>query len=82
MMIKLNHVKPGDIVHVEFLDHYSYTGANDIGVMSIDAYGKVTAVTKLTLEIGSWITGDMQHSHNNESFSILKSTVVGVRILK
>jgi hypothetical protein len=81
-MIKLSHIKPGSIIHVAFLDHYSYTGANDVGVMSIDAYGKVTVVTKLTIEIGSWITGDVQHAHNNESFSILKSTIINVKVLK
>lgn len=78
----MKNVKIGDIVHVRFHDHCRYGGRGRVGMyLEIDAYGQVMHVSDKSLEIGSWVTRDDQDSDNDESFSILKSTIIFLRRL-
>lgn len=73
--------KHGDIVHLLFWDHCEHDGMPD-GLLEVELTGRVVDVGKLHVGIGTWIATDMQQSHNNESFSILKSAIIKARKLK
>lgn len=76
MKLRLNN-----IVHIVFLDHSQHSG-HGLGPMEIQVFGKLTAITKKHLEISSWVTSDTAHAHNDECFSILRSTITKQKRLK
>lgn len=76
----------GDIVFLKFYDHAQYSGVGAVvghrGYIECEVYGRILGSNRLSYEIGSWVTKAKEDSINNEGFSVLKSTIIEVRVLR
>jgi hypothetical protein len=75
-------MKKGDIVHIVFLDHASYSGMEEKGALEIECFGRIHAVTKHTYELVAWTPLTEEHEHNAECYSIVRSTIKKIKRLK
>ena len=74
-------MKLGTIVCIEFLDHVKSNG-DGVPPILCRVYGEVVKDEPTYYTVATWITDNDYLSHDNETFSILKSTVKRVRRLK
>ena len=74
-------MRPGQIYEVEFWDHAAHSGPNT-GPILCRAYGMIIYVDNQYIALANWICKDDVDSTNEESVSILKSTIKAKRRLK
>lgn len=77
--------KIGDVVHVVFWDHAENFG----NALRFDAYGKITDKTNKAYVIHCWHyhddldrARDSSPHHNETNFSIVRSAIESIKVLK
>jgi hypothetical protein len=76
-------IHPGQVVAVTFLDHCEGGGTP----LQFTVYGRLLTMNETALTVASWIYADLAvhadpNDPNIQSFTILRSTVQALRVLK
>lgn len=77
----MKNVKPGQIVEMTFLDHCMHHDEH-MGPMKIRTFGLLIKVTKQYYTLASWIETNGRIDSNTEMFTIVKSAVSSIKVLK
>lgn len=67
------------IYHIIFLDHCHNTQVNHTEPLECEVFGRVEKQTKKYVLVSCWRSTDRKWKCNDESFTILKSTIISMR---
>ena len=85
-MSKRINPKKGDIVHIILYDHADFTNEQILGdeneVLEFEVFGRLIKTTTLDYRVAKWITPGVDVDHNAEYYSILKSAVKYIKVLR
>ncbi len=74
-------MKLGELYLVRFLDHTMFSGTEGTP-LECEVVGRLSRITKKTIELTAWSAGNPGWENNNEGFCIVKSCITRARRLK
>lgn len=75
-------MKPGQVVRIEFLDHCMNEGLEGTDPVLCEVFGRIFKVSKDHVVVVSWGVMDPTRASGCEVFTVLRSTILKVKVLR